>query len=75
MGAADRDGHPPDANGERVAAERPEVERLDRNPLVKAELAQTPRFAFAKRSPIDRRDVRAGAELEIVEGGRRRHCD
>ena len=40
MLAANRDGHPPDANRERIAPERAEVKRLDRNPFVKAEVAQ-----------------------------------
>ena len=36
--AADRDGHPADADRDRVAAERPQVQRLDRDAFIEAEI-------------------------------------
>ena len=68
MAAADRDGHPPDADRERIAPERAEVERLDRDAGVEAEVTQAARFAGLERVPVDRRDLRARADLEVVEG-------
>ena len=38
MGTADRDGHAPDAHGERIAPERALVERLDRDTFVETEM-------------------------------------
>ena len=73
--AADGDGHPADADRERIAAERAEMKRLDRDTLVETEVAQAAGFAFLERGPIDRRDVRAGADRQIVQGCRHRHCD
>ena len=71
MGAADGDGHPADPDRERIAPERAEVQRLDRNALVEAEVAQATGLAFLERGPVDRRDSRAGAELQLVERGDR----
>ena len=75
MLAANGDGHPPDADRERITPERTEVKRLDRNALIKAELTQAARFALAKHRPIDRIYLCASAKREIVEGGWRGYCD
>ena len=69
MLTANGDGHPPDANRERITPERPEMKRLDRNALIETELTQAARFALAQHRPIDRIYLRASAEREIVEGG------
>jgi hypothetical protein len=82
VGAADGDGHPAYADGERVAAERTEMHGLNRHALVEAELAQAAGLSFFQRRPIDRVDPRTPAELERIERERelagwcrRRHCD
>jgi len=45
MDTADRNRHPSDTNSEWVAPERSEVERFDRYPGVKSEVAQAQRLA------------------------------
>ncbi len=67
LGPADRDRHPADAHRQRIAAERAEVQRLDRDAFVEAELAQAAGLAFAERCPVDRRNPRARAQLQLVE--------
>ena len=62
--AADRDGHAADADGDRIAAERPEVQRLDGDALVEAEMPQAAGFALVERGPVDRRDARARPDCE-----------
>ena len=53
MTAADGDGHPADADCERIAAERAEVERLDVNAFVETEMAKARRLALLQRIPVD----------------------
>lgn len=67
MLAANRDSHPSDSNRERIAPKRPEVERLNRDALVKAEVAQAASLSFAKRGPVNRCDMRPRSKREIVE--------
>jgi hypothetical protein len=72
-GAADRDGHPPDAAGDRPRAEERAVQHLDADPFLEPELAQAPRLGRLQRSPVDRRHGRArlsGKGREAVESGR-----
>ena len=78
MGAADRDGHPADPDRERIAAERAEVERLDRDAFVEAEVAQAAGLACrSSERPVDRRDARAACRSRSSsrEGRRRVICD
>lgn len=54
MGTADRDRHPTDPHGQRIARDQPRaVQRLNRNALVEAQFAQTPRVALGQRRPVD----------------------
>ena len=55
------------ADRQRIAAEWPQMERLDHDPLVEAEVAKTDRLAFSQRGPVDRRDSRAAAQSQLVE--------
>ena len=48
MDSADRDGHPPDADRERVTPERPEMERFDGDPGIEAKMTQAARFGLIK---------------------------
>ena len=65
----------------RVAAEWPQVKRLDRDALVEAEVPQPARFSIVERRPIDRRDARSRAQCEPIEAegvrkeGRVHCCD
>ena len=52
--APDRDRHPADPDGDRIAAERPEVQRLDHDALVEAEMPQAAGFGLVERGPVDR---------------------
>lgn len=67
MDSADRDGHPADADRERITTERPQMERFDTYAGVETEVAQTACLGIIKGSPVDRRDMGAGAEFEIVK--------
>ena len=73
MDAANRDGHPPDPHRKWIASKGPEVERLNRHAGVKTKVAQAACFAELEGVPINRRNVRPGAKLEIVEGCHRCH--
>src|SRR6476620_12535558 len=67
MLAPDRDRHPADADRERVAAERPEVQEFDHHAFVEAELAQAVGLAFAESGPVNRRDARLRPDRKTVE--------
>ena len=67
MGPTNGNRHPPDPDGQRVSAERAQVERFDDDALVKAELAQAASLAFLKRGPVDRGYTRPSAQLQLVE--------
>ena len=73
VGAADRDGHPPDPDGQRILAERPKVERLDRDAFVEPEMAQAAGFGFTERGPVDGRNFGTRANLQLVEASQWRH--
>ena len=49
MNAANRDRHAADSNRKRITAERPEVERLDRNAGIESEMTQAIGLAGGKR--------------------------
>ena len=66
--APDRDGHPADADRDRIAAERPEVQRLDGNALIEAEMPQPAGFALVERVPVDRRDARLASRAAAGRG-------
>jgi hypothetical protein len=68
MGAANRDGHPSDSNGDRIGAKRAKMERLDEYAFVKTEMPQARSVAIAKTFPVDRRDPCAASDLELIEG-------
>ena len=51
MPAADGDGHAADADRDRIAAERTEVQRLDGDALIEAEMPQAAGLALVERRP------------------------
>jgi hypothetical protein len=67
VAAADGDGHAADADRDRVAAEGAQMQGLDGNTLVKAEMPEAICFVGIKQLPVDREDARLGPELEPVE--------
>ena len=74
MGAADRDGHPADPHRQRIAAERAAMERLDRDALVEAEVAQAAAHRRRRARAQSIAAIRARRpSFEVVEGGRSRH--
>jgi len=75
MLTANGNGHPPNPDRKRVAPERPEVKRFDRNALVKSELPKPANIAFRQDRPIDRLDLRTGSKRKIIEGSWLHHCD
>ena len=64
---ADRDGHAPDADGDRIAAQRTAVQRFNRNALVKPEMLESRRFCLLKTIPINGSDHRPRPKGELVE--------
>lgn len=68
MGAADRHGHPADADGERIPAERTLMERFDADAFVKAKVAQAKRRGVIKPGPIDRLDTRTNPDAQDFKG-------
>lgn len=69
MRAADRDCHPTDAHGKRIARhETGPVQRFDSNAFVKAKLAQTPSVALGQGRPIDRADRRFSGKGKVCKG-------
>ena len=54
VAASNGDSHPADTNGERVAAERAKVKRLDDNTFVEPEMTQASRLAPLQGIPVDR---------------------
>jgi len=77
--APDRDGHPPDPNRDRIAAERAKVQRLDGDAFVKPEMPEAARVRLVERGSIDRADARTRSNREAIEAGRVRlegrvHC-
>jgi hypothetical protein len=71
MLAPDCHDHSPDANCDRIASERPEVEWFDRHTLVKAEMPKAIRLRLIERIPRNRKDARLGPDQELVEAGGR----
>ena len=67
MPAADGNGHAANADRDGVAAERTEVQRLDGDPLIEAEVPQAAGLALVQAIPSDRRDARLGPDLQLVE--------
>jgi len=65
--APDGDGHSPHSDGDRIAAEGSEVQRLDRHALIETEMPQAGGFALPQLIPADRCDVRLGPDLQAVE--------
>ena len=70
MPAPDRHGHSADTDRDRVAAEGAEVQRLDRNALIEAEIFQAAGFAVVERVPVDLRNERLRPKLKLVETNR-----
>ena len=68
MAATDRDRHPADADGDRIATERAQVQRLDRDALVETEVAQTAALAAVQDIPINREDARPHLLTVIAVG-------
>lgn len=68
MGAADGDGHAPDAYCQWIARNKARaVQGLNRNPFVKAQLAQPSPVTFGHRGPVDRADRCFLVEGEVGE--------
>jgi hypothetical protein len=67
VAAADGDGHAADADRDRVAAEGAQMQGLDGNTLVKAEMPEAASFGMVERIPVNGEDARLGPELEPVE--------
>ena len=67
MRSPDCDGHPADPDGQWITPERPEMERFDRDAFIKPEMAKAAGFRMLKRIPIDRRDIGACAERQLIE--------
>ena len=67
MPAPDRDGHPADPDRDRIAAERAEVQRFDRDAFVETEMAQAAGFGLVEDRPVDAEDTRLGSDGERVE--------
>jgi hypothetical protein len=63
----DRDCHAPDANRNRVAAERAEMHWLNRDAFIEAEILKAASFAFLQPFPLNRGDARFGPNLQLVE--------
>jgi hypothetical protein len=67
MGAAERDRHPADAAGDGIEAERPAVQRLDRDAFIETQLAQPPCFLLAQPRPIDCDHAGGVAERQLIK--------
>jgi hypothetical protein len=70
--AADRYGHPANANGEWVTAERAQMKRFDNDAFIKAEMTQALGLTILERGPVDRLNGGARTHLELVERDRLR---
>jgi len=66
--AADRNRHASDSNRERIATERPEVQRFNRHALIETEVPKPTCFTRIEGVPVDRRDSRLPSDLQLVEG-------
>jgi hypothetical protein len=68
MGPADRDRHPPDPAGNRIARNDPAMmQRLDRNAFIETQCAQALRRAILKRRPADSSDCRVLVQGKFVK--------
>lgn len=81
MGPANRHGHAPDPDRQRIAPEWTGMERLDQDVMVETEVTQAGGFMLAKSLPIDLGNSRARAEREFIQrkveigrGQLHRHC-
>jgi hypothetical protein len=71
MGAAQRDGHPPDAERDRIAtAHDPAMRNADLGPDIDAEGAEPLRLFIDQQRPIDRGNAGALANGEKIESHR-----
>ena len=69
MSSTDRNCHPADAHRKRITRNKPcTMQRLDRNALVKAKLAQSSPVAFGQRGPVDHADRGFVAKWEVCKG-------
>jgi hypothetical protein len=64
----DRNRHSAHANRDRVAAERPQVQRLNSDALIEAEMLEAAGLSLIQPLPIDRRNARLGADRQAIEG-------
>ena len=68
MSTPDRNRHPANPHRKRIGAKRPAMKRLDRDALVEAEVAQARRVTVSKTCPVDRRNVCATPDRQLIQG-------